>query len=185
MNCWLLHNRSLSKGISFLQDELGHYKASPSQSQSYYGKIKEIYSAITWSCQQIQREEVTSPGCGIAALKRLRQYLSNVTKYPENVKYRRLRVCNPIFMRAIYNTGARGVLVALGFEEHCGYLECGAAEGLMLTQDRIKMISVRLNLTCVLLFETESAALTNVVLSLSGCDCNAFINDGETRESER
>ena len=135
-----------SNGLLFLRDESGHYKGSLSISQSYRAKIKEIYAAISWSCQQIHREEVASPGCGIAALKRLRRYLVNASKCPEEVKYRKLRICNPIFMQNVYNTGARGVLLALGFEERCGYLECGAGEGRALTQDRIQMISVRLSI---------------------------------------
>ncbi|KAL7521102.1 hypothetical protein ACHAWX_005794 [Stephanocyclus meneghinianus] len=123
-------------------DDWGHFHSNdPTQTEAYDTAIREIYTAIYWSCQQIQREEASSPGCGIAAVKRLRQYLSNVSTHPHEPKYRKLRIANPIFLQNVYNTGARGVLLALGFEEHCGYLECGASEGQMMTQDRIQMVS--------------------------------------------
>jgi hypothetical protein len=54
-------------------------------------------------------------------------------------KYRKLRICNPIFQRNVYNTGARGILLALGFEEYNGYMEAGAAQGIMLTDERREM----------------------------------------------
>lgn len=103
--------------------------------------MSEIYKELSWSYQQMQREEAASSGLGVSAAKILMKYLSNVSMYPHEPKFRKLRVCNSIFMHNVYNTGARGVLLALGFEEHCGYLECGAARGQMLTDDRTSMIS--------------------------------------------
>jgi hypothetical protein len=48
---------------------------------------------------------------------------------PHNAKYTQLRTSNRIFFDNIYSTGARGVLLALGFEEqHMGYMECGPSE---------------------------------------------------------
>lgn len=117
----------------------------------------DIYREIEWSCQQMKREEVNSQGCGITAVKRLRQYLSKVSMFPQEPKYRKLRICNTIFMHSIYNTGARGVLLALGFEEHYGYLECGAAEGVMLTDVTIRMVSEAMAILFTVLDEMESS----------------------------
>ena len=112
-----------------------------SSSESYEKLMSEIYKELIWSYQQIQREEAASLGRGVSAAKILNKYLSNISIYPQEPKFRKLRVCNPIFMNNIYNTAARGVLLALGFEEHHGYFECGAARGRMLTEDRTAMIS--------------------------------------------
>ena len=106
-----------------------------------YKLMVDIDAAVNWCSQQILREDVTSPGCGMIALKRLRTYLGNVSSHPHLPRYRKLRICNPIFKESIYNTGALGVLLALGFEEHCGYLECGASKGLQLPDYRLEMIS--------------------------------------------
>jgi hypothetical protein len=86
--------------------------------------------AIQWSCLQIQREDVSSGhSTGIMVTKRLLQYLKNICMEPHNAKYTQLRTSNRIFFDNIYSTGARGVLLALGFEEqHMGYMECGPSE---------------------------------------------------------
>eukprot|EP00574_Skeletonema_japonicum_P010440 CAMPEP_0201731412 /NCGR_PEP_ID=MMETSP0593-20130828/25622_1 /ASSEMBLY_ACC=CAM_ASM_000672 /TAXON_ID=267983 /ORGANISM="Skeletonema japonicum, Strain CCMP2506" /LENGTH=553 /DNA_ID=CAMNT_0048224179 /DNA_START=60 /DNA_END=1721 /DNA_ORIENTATION=+ len=100
----------------------------------------EIQMAIQWSCFQIQREDASSPGTGIAAAKRLLKYLENICLHPEDAKYRKLRVGNRIFFESVYSTGARGVLLALGFEEIMGYLENGPSEG-ALNYERLRQIS--------------------------------------------
>ena len=115
--------------------------SNSSSSESCEKLISEIYKELNWSFQQIQREEAAYSGRGVSAAKILNKYLSNISIYPQEPKYRKLRVCNPFFTSNIYNTAARGVLLALGFEEHHGYFECGAAQGKMLTGDRTTMIS--------------------------------------------
>ena len=102
----------------------------------------EMNYAIQWSCQQIQREDAVYQGNGYASSKNLLQYLKNICLNPDAAKYRKLRLGNRIFQSTIYNTGARGVLLALGFEEHYGYLECGpGGEQPMLSSRRIQQIS--------------------------------------------
>ena len=61
--------------------------------------------------------------------------------HPENCKYRKLRIANRIFFESVYSTGARGVLLALGFEEHAGFLECGPSDGAALNYERLRQIS--------------------------------------------
>ena len=102
----------------------------------------EMNYAIQWSCQQIQREDAIYQGNGLISSKNLLQYLKNICLNPDAAKYRKLRLGNRIFQSTIYNTGARGVLLALGFEEHYGYLECGpGGEQPMLSSRRIQQIS--------------------------------------------
>jgi len=103
--------------------------------------MEEIYKALRWSFDQLEREETITPGRGLAAAKQLKGHLSKVSLSPWNTRYRKIRINDPVFMQNVYCTGAKGVLLALGFEEHNGYFECGASEGKMLTQDRISMMS--------------------------------------------
>ena len=101
----------------------------------------EIQNAVEWSCQQIQREDAIYHGKGIASAKRLLQYLKKICLHPDDPKYRKLRLGNRIFQETIYNTGARGVLLAVGFEELYGNMECGPSGGKMLPHERIQHIS--------------------------------------------
>lgn len=101
---------------------------------------KQMTAAIQWSCQQLQREDAIYHGNGIASAKRTLQYLKNICLHPDEPKYRKLRIGNKIFQQTIYNTGARGILLALGFEELYGYLECGPGGGKCLGLDRIQQI---------------------------------------------
>lgn len=117
-----------------LMDTLNPWTANTSTSV-------EMQNAIKWSCQQMQREDAIYQGNGIASAKRLLQYLKNICLHPDDPKYRRLRLGNRIFQETIYNTGARGVLLALGFEELYGYLECGPGGGKMLSHERIQQVS--------------------------------------------
>lgn len=117
----------------------------------------EMQMAIQWSCFQLQREDASSPGTGITAAKRLLKYLENICMQPENAKYRKLRVGNRIFFESVYSTGARGVLLALGFEEIMGYFECGSSEG-ALNYERLRQISdamMVVNKTLKLIVEGE------------------------------
>lgn len=101
---------------------------------------KQMTAAIQWSCQQLQREDAIYHGNGIASAKRTLQYLKNICLHPDEPKYRKLRIGNKIFQQTIYNTGARGILLALGFEELYGYLECGPGGGKCLGLERIQQI---------------------------------------------
>lgn len=105
--------------------------------------MHEMQMAIRWSCLQIQREDISSGhSTGIMVTKRLLQYLKNICMEPHNAKYRKLRTSNRIFFDSIYSTGARGVLLALGFEEHMGYMECGPSEDDgPLNYERLRQIS--------------------------------------------
>ena len=97
-----------------------------------------INNAIQWSCQQIRREDVIRHGNGIASAKVLLQYLKNIQLHPDKPKYRQLRVSNRTFQHTVYDTGARGVLLALGFEELYGYMECGP--NTVLGPDRVRQV---------------------------------------------
>ena len=99
----------------------------------------EISNAVRWSCQQLRRENVIRRGNGIASAKLLLLYFQNICLHPDDPKYRRLRIGNRTFQRSVYDTGARGVLLALGFEELYGFMECGA--NTVLGSERVQQIA--------------------------------------------
>mmetsp|Transcript_9170 Transcript_9170/g.15594 ORF Transcript_9170/g.15594 Transcript_9170/m.15594 type:complete len:521 (-) Transcript_9170:85-1647(-) len=120
--------------------------------------IHEMQMALEWSCFQMQREDAASSGTGVAASKRLLKYLQNICLQPDTTKYRRLRVGNRIFFESVYSTGARGILLALGFEEFMGFLECGPSEG-ALNYERLRQISdamMMVDKTLKLMVENEA-----------------------------
>jgi len=97
--------------------------ASPDDDAVVSPSSKEVRDAVAWSCQQLRREDVVYHGSGIASAKLLSRYLRNIRASPDEPKYRRMRIGNPNFQRHVYNTGARGVLLALGFVESYGQME--------------------------------------------------------------
>jgi len=149
---WMIYNK---KKKSMIQSFLSHHlnvtyttvvvllAAGGERNLSLFTR-HEMQMAIQWSCLQIQREDISSGNStGIMATKRLLQYLKNICMEPHNAKYRKLRTSNRIFFDNIYSTGARGVLLALGFEEHnVGYMECGPSEDDgPLNYERLRQIS--------------------------------------------
>mmetsp|Transcript_6539 Transcript_6539/g.14824 ORF Transcript_6539/g.14824 Transcript_6539/m.14824 type:complete len:499 (-) Transcript_6539:165-1661(-) len=98
----------------------------------------EMNQAILWSTHQIRREDAIYHGKGVATAQMLLKLLKNICRHPVEPKYRRLRISNRRISETIYNTGGRGVLLALGFEEAYGNLECG---GQVLSYDRINHFS--------------------------------------------
>ena len=149
---WMIYNK---KKKSMIQSFLSHHlyvtyttvvvllAAGGERNLSLF-TIHEMQMAIQWSCLQIQREDISSGNStGIMVTKRLLQYLKNICMEPHNAKYRKLRTSNRIFFDNIYSTGARGVLLALGFEEqHMGYMECGPSEDDgPLNYERLRQIS--------------------------------------------
>jgi hypothetical protein len=55
--------------------------------------------------------------------KVLKKYLQMIVQHPNEVKYRRIRIANATFRQHVWDTPARGVLLAVGFVEHQGYVE--------------------------------------------------------------
>ncbi len=100
----------------------------------------EMNDAIRWSLQHLRREDGLHFCDGITSANILLKYLNNIVTHSDDPKYRRLRLCNRIFQDHVYETAARGVLLALGFEEWLGYMECGPGSGKMLGSDRMQQI---------------------------------------------
>jgi hypothetical protein len=64
---------------------------------------------------------------------------SNILHQPDNPKYRSLRLSNRQFGPRIWQTAARGVMLAVGFYEHKGYAQVG---GQTLSRARVQELSV-------------------------------------------
>lgn len=69
----------------------------------------------------------------------LSKYLNNILYEPANAKYRQIRLGNPTFHAAVWQTPAKGLLLALGFVEHGAYIELGTAR--RLTKEQVKQLS--------------------------------------------
>lgn len=67
------------------------------------------------------------------------KYLTNILHKPGNCAYRRIRIENPNFNQAVWNTPARGLLLAIGFVEQGAYVELGTSK--TLSADQVKQLS--------------------------------------------
>mmetsp|Transcript_14126 Transcript_14126/g.21184 ORF Transcript_14126/g.21184 Transcript_14126/m.21184 type:complete len:498 (+) Transcript_14126:110-1603(+) len=94
--------------------------------------ISNINKALGFSIQQMEREQV-SPHM-------ILQYLYNIALHPSDSKYRQIRVANKVFWNSVWCNGGRGVLHALGFEEHGPYIDMGP-DSSSLPGDRVKDVS--------------------------------------------
>lgn len=89
-------------------------------------------AALEFACRQSLREN--------ASPDTLIKYLTKICLRPHDPKYRRVRIANPTFRAGVWINGGRGVLHALGFEEHGPYVEMGSDEG-RLSDVRIRQLS--------------------------------------------
>ena len=94
-------------------------------------KIKSVNHALEFSCQQMEREEV-SP-------RILLKYLNNIALHPSDSKYRQIRTNNHVFWNNVWINGGRGILHSLGFEERGAYIEMGPHQG-QLPKERLKQL---------------------------------------------
>ena len=95
-------------------------------------KIRSINHALEFSCQQMEREDV-SPSI-------LLKYLYNIALHPCESKYRQIRTSNKVFWTNVWCNGGRGILHALGFEEKGAYIEMGPNTG-PLSGERLKHVA--------------------------------------------
>lgn len=56
----------------------------------------------------------------------LKKCIRMIIQHPENPRFRQVRTSNKVFAEAVWNTPAKGVLLAAGFEEHGAYVELGS-----------------------------------------------------------
>jgi len=101
--------------------------------------MKTPQDGAIWAFQEMSRAQYLY-------VNTLIKYLTNIVMHPEEMKYRQIRIANPRFREQIWNTPARGLLLAAGFVEHGSFAELGSSQ--TLPRDRVQDISS-------LLFEVE------------------------------
>lgn len=72
----------------------------------------------------------------------LKKYFTMIVQHPDKPQYRQIRTANRTFAQAVWNTPAKGVLLAAGFVEHGAYAELGSAAA--LSHDTVNELSLLL-----------------------------------------
>lgn len=91
--------------------------------------------AAQWTLQHMTR-------MGYMGGETLAKYLTNVVAHPDNPKYRQIRTAQAKFNAAVWNTAARGLLLACGFVEREAFAELGTME--TLSRERVRDVSTLL-----------------------------------------
>lgn len=114
--------------------------------------IGNIHNALEFAIRQMDREQV-SP-------RIILKYIRNILLHPEDCKYRQIRVSNGVFWNNIWCNGGRGVLHAIGFEEHGAHIEMGSSR--TLPGDRIKDVSSAIGMLEEYLNDLEDVSKTPI-----------------------
>jgi len=91
--------------------------------------------AAQWTLQHMTR-------MGYNGGEVLAKYLTNIVAHPDNPKYRQIRTAQAKFNEAVWNTAARGLLLAVGFVEREAYAELGTMS--KLSRERVRDLSTAL-----------------------------------------
>jgi hypothetical protein len=83
--------------------------------------------AHSWTLLHMKRQDYFTfhPGAQL-----LTKYLTNIAMHPDKANYRKIRIANKNFFQSIWQTAARGLLLAAGFVEQNAYAEFGTADPL-------------------------------------------------------
>jgi PUB domain len=98
-------------------------------------RIETIRDAAAWSFQEMSRRNYPS-------LETLVKYFTNIVMRPANIKYRQIRIAQTRFFNEVWNTPARGLLLAAGFVENGAYVEMGNDQS--LPRERVQELSTML-----------------------------------------
>lgn len=91
--------------------------------------------AAEWTFQHMSRT-------GYLGGDLLTRYLTNIVFHPDKPKYRQIRTAQSRFYQGVWNTAARGLLLACGFVEREAYAELGTMEP--LSRERVRDVSLLL-----------------------------------------
>jgi hypothetical protein len=92
-------------------------------------------SAVAWSFQHMTRMDYMYG-------ETLAKYLTNIVRHPGNPKYRQIRTAGNVFYQQVWNSAARGLLLAAGFVEEGPYAELGSM--CPLPRERVQELSTLL-----------------------------------------
>lgn len=99
------------------------------------GGLSTPVKAAEWTLQHMSRTDYLGGDI-------LSKYLTNIVFHPDNVKYRQIRTAQPKFFGAVWNTAARGLMLACGFVEREAYAELGTMQP--LSRERVRDVSLLL-----------------------------------------
>ena len=91
--------------------------------------------AAQWTLQHMTRT-------GYMGGEVLAKYLTNIVAHPDNPKYRQIRTAQAKFYASVWNTAARGLLLACGFVKREAYAELGTMS--KLSRERVRDLSTLL-----------------------------------------
>ncbi len=123
--------------------------------------INTINEAVKFSCEQMEREDVTP--------RILLKYLHNVLVHPTEPKYRQIRTSNKVFFNNVWINGGRGILHALGFEEKGAFVEMGPNVG-SLPGERLKHLADAIVMLEELVKDMEDGRRNEIVKKPLGAD---------------
>lgn len=91
--------------------------------------LDQPLKAINWTLLHLSRVSASARSSDYFALETatLQKYLLNIMNNPETWKYRNLRIASQKF-DPIWNSPLRGLLLAVGFVEDCGFCNFGSSE---------------------------------------------------------
>jgi hypothetical protein len=92
-------------------------------------------SAVAWSFQHMTRLDYPYG-------ETLTKYLTNIVRHPGEPKYRQIRTAGKVFSQQVWNTAARGLLLAAGFAEQGPFVELGSMDP--LPRERVQELSTLL-----------------------------------------
>lgn len=98
-------------------------------------EITTPQDAAAWSFHEMSRKNYLYTDT-------LKKYFTNIVLHPAETKYRQIRIANPRFFQQVWNTPARGLLLAAGFVEQGAYAELGCAQP--LSRERVQEVSTLL-----------------------------------------
>lgn len=97
--------------------------------------IRSVEKAVDWTLLHMHRMDYMY-------WDTLVKYLTNILHQPGKASYRQIRIENRRFNEAIWNTPARGLMLAIGFVEQGAFVELGTAK--RLTAEQSKQLSTLL-----------------------------------------
>jgi len=98
-------------------------------------EMETTQQAVTWCFQQMSRLDYMYATTLI-------KYLTNIVRHPKESKYRQIRIAGKTFYHQVWNTPARGLLLAAGFVEEGPFAELGSMNP--LPRNRVQDLSTLL-----------------------------------------
>lgn len=91
--------------------------------------------ALQWAVQFAHRMNYSNWDC-------LFRCIGAILQHPDQPYYRSFRIANRLFGPQLWQTPARGILLAMGFYENGSHVQVGGGQSSMLSRDRVQELSL-------------------------------------------